>query len=187
MSDEVNSAPVTGRKNTFFERPLPPGYRDELRALLAERPPDALRHADSLLVFQLGDLRLALPTRVAAAVAPVLHVARIPHRAGTVLLGLAAFRGDILPCCSLSRLLGLPEAETISARTLVLEESAGRRWAVPIDAVLGVRLAQEGALNSADAKLASHWLRGSYRDEEAGGFDLLNDETLFRQINLATA
>jgi chemotaxis signal transduction protein len=185
---ETDQAESTGAgKNTFFERPFPPGYRDELQALLAERPAEAARHGDSLLVFQLAGLRLALPTRVTAAVAPVLHVARIPHRVGTVLLGLVAFRGEILPCCSLSRLLGLAEGNATSGRTLILEEGAGRRWAAPIDAVLGVRAAHEGRLTSADGQLKAHWLRGSCGDGDADSFDLLNDETLFRQINLATA
>ena len=90
-------------------------------------------------MFQLGPLRLAVPTRIAFAVSPVLHVARIPHRSGTVLLGLVAFRGEIVPCCSLARLLDVTQNETGAARMLLLQESPGRLWAVPIDSVLGIR------------------------------------------------
>jgi chemotaxis signal transduction protein len=169
-------------------RALPAGYRDEMRALLAESPVERVRHAGSLLVFQLGGLRLALPARVASAIAPVLHIARIPHRSGTVLLGLVAFRGEILPCCSLARILdlGAESAEpTAAARTLILEERSGRRWAVPIDGVLGVRRAA-GEHCSLTVPLAAQWLAGSFADE-AGEFHLLDDEVLFRQITLATA
>lgn len=182
---------------SLFDRPLPSGYRDELETLVATPPAAVTRRTGSLLLFQLGDLRLALPARVASAIAPVLHIARIPHRSGTVLLGLAAFRGEILPCCSLSRLLDLPQtprsspeddtipSESPTARTLILEESAGRYWAIPIDGVLGVRT-RDSEPGPAAGPLAAHWLKGSYEDD-SGAFHLLDPEVLFRQITLATA
>ena len=181
---------------SLFDRPMPPGYREELRALEAESAAAVARRTGSILLFQLGDLRLALPTRVAFAVAPVLHIARIPHRSGTVLLGVVAFRGEIMPCCSLSRILDLPSSSEQSAagRTLILEESAGRRWAVPIDGVLGVRSgaaeyadpAAIAELSTAEQSIAEQWIHGSVADE-SGVFHLLDHEVLFRQITLATA
>lgn len=172
---------------TLFERPLPPGYRDELRSLVESEPAKPALRAGSIVLFQLGPLRLALPSRVTAAVGPVLHIARIPHRSGTVLLGLVAFRGEILPCCSLARLLDVTQSQSSAARTLILEEVPGRRWAVPIDAVLGIRPTPDPSQSSiADSSVASQWLHGSFTDE-AGVFDLLHSETLFRQITLATA
>lgn len=172
----------------LFDRPLPPGYRAELAELAAVEPATPQGRTGSVLLFELGELRLALPTRVAAAVAPVLHIARIPHRSGTVLLGLVAFRGEILPCCSLARLLDLPSIESSAARTLILEESPGRRWAAPIDAVLGVRAMPDESARGEGApkQLAPHWLRGSFDDKD-GAFHLLDNEVLFRQIAVATA
>jgi chemotaxis signal transduction protein len=122
---------------------------------------------------------------VASAVGPTLHIARIPHRSGTVLLGLAAFRGDILPCCSLSRLLDLPQTQSGSTRTLILEESPGRRWAVPIDSVVGVRITGDTPAQEL-SPIPAHWLRGSFHDD-TGDFHLLDPGVLFRQISLATA
>jgi chemotaxis-related protein WspD len=184
MSDASTPLPAAG----LFDRPMPSGYRDELRALEAESAARIALSTGSILLFQLGEFRLALPTRVASAVAPVLHIARIPHRSGTVLLGVVAFRGEILPCCSLSRILDLPtsvEQSAAAGRTLILEESAGRRWAVPIDGVLGVR---SGATEYAHipSPLAAQWIHGSVEDE-SGVFHLLDHEVLFRQITLATA
>jgi chemotaxis-related protein WspD len=194
MSDAATPVPRNPTLATavLFDRPLPPGYREELRALEAESAAAVALRQGSVLLFQLGELRLALPTRVAWAVAPVLHIARIPHRSGTVLLGVAAFRGEILPCCSLSRILDLPagaEQTAAAGRTLILEESAGRRWAVPIDGVLGVRAgvaeyAQPDASNA--TPIAAQWIAGSV-DDESGVFYLLDHEVLFRQITLATA
>jgi chemotaxis-related protein WspD len=206
MSQPADHLP---QHSNLFDRPLPPGYRDELQALIADRPADPPRHTGSMLLFQLGELRLALPTRIASAVAPILHIARIPHRSGTVLLGLVAFRGDILPCCSLAKLLDVPqkpeERRTGTARTLILEESPGLRWACPIDGVLGIRmLGVQPAAHA--APIASHWFKGSFHDnatpskaasdksgsnksgpDNIGTIHLLDHEVLFRQISLATA
>jgi chemotaxis signal transduction protein len=180
----------TTSRDDLFSRPLPAGYRDELQALAASPPPNATRHQGSMLLFQVGELRLALPTHVAAAVAPVLHIARIPHRSGTVLLGLAAFRGELLPCCSLARILDVPAAHTqtspTTSRTLILQEAPRRLWALPIDAMLGVRAGSAETSTDEPAPLAAQWLRGSFH-EAAGNFYLLDHEVLFRQINLATA
>jgi len=181
----MSEPPDGAARSTVFARPLPHGYRDELQALIAERPIKPARQQGSNLLFQLGDLRLALPTGVVSAVAPTLHISRIPNRSGNVLLGLAAFRGDILPCCSLARLLDLPQAQTGTPRTLILEESVGLRLAVPIDGVLGIRTADHDPADDA-APLAASWLDRSFRDD-SGVFHLLNHEVLFRQITLATA
>lgn len=173
----------------IFGRPMPPGYRDELRELVAEAPEAPQPREGSILLFRLGGVQLALPTRVASAVAPVLHIARIPHRSGTVLLGLAAFRGEILPCCSLSRILDLPDSggqeDPATARTLILEESQGRRWAAPIDGVVGVRT-RRGDEGDVAAPMGAQWLEGSYADD-AGVYHLVDPDVLFRQITLATA
>jgi chemotaxis signal transduction protein len=170
----------------FFGRPMPPGYRDELTALMAVEAPRPVQRKGTTLLFQLGQLRLALPVRFAFAVSPVLHIARIPHRSGTVLLGLVAFRGEILPCCSLANLLDVARNETSAARTLIVEEAASRLWAVPIDGILGIRTAPEDFLDR-PSPLAPHWITGSFEDDQAGVVHLLDTSNLFRQITLATA
>jgi chemotaxis signal transduction protein len=109
-----------------------------------------------------------------------------------VLLGVVAFRGEILPCCSLARVLDLPvagEQSTSASRTLILEESAGRRWAIPIDGVLGVRADvsdDPDLLAPIGLPIASQWVKTSVI-EDSGTFYLLDAEVLFRQIALATA
>jgi chemotaxis signal transduction protein len=170
----------------LFNRPMPPGYREELRELIAA--PAAEEHPEerSFLLFQLGELCLALPTVVASAVAPVLHISPIPHRRNTVLLGLVAFRGEIFPCCSLARILEVAQQPVGSPRTIFLEEAAGRRWAVPVDAVHGIHIAALGEVTTGTASLAAGWLRGCFQ-VDASQFHLLDHEILFRQLTLATA
>jgi len=189
MSEAPASPQSPAEPINLFDRPLPPGYRDELKALEAELQSFAQRGQGSMLLFQLGGVRLALPTRVASAIAPVLQIARVPHRSGTVLLGVAAFRGEIVPCCSLSRILDLPESaeppEPAAARTLILEESSAHRWAVPIDGVSSVRTGGREQKN-VPPPVAAQWVQATFEDD-TGLFYLLDPEVLFRQITLATA
>jgi chemotaxis signal transduction protein len=102
------------------------------------------------------------------------------------LLGLVAFRGEILPCFSLARLLDVPQTATGAARMLILQEPSGRLWAVPIDAILGIRVICEQPSQHATAPLAPRWIGGSF-DDDSGTFYLLDTDNLFRQISLATA
>lgn len=176
---------MRGVTTNLFDRPLPEGYREELQAMVAAEPEKPTPRTGSILLFALGNLRLALPTRVAFAVSPVLHIARIPHRSGTVLLGLVAFRGEMVPCCSLARLLDVARNETGAARMLMLEESPGRLWAVPIDGVAGIRNMQEVDAQ-APMPLSGQWLQGAF-EHGAREFYLLDQANLFRQITLATA
>jgi len=170
----------------LFERPLPPGYRDELQELMSAEPPKPDPQEGSALLFRLGPLRLALPVQAAFAISPVLHVARIPHRSGTVLLGLIAFRGEILPCCSIATLLNVTQEETGAARMVILQESQGRLWATPVDAIVGIRIFPQASISQPDAPLAPHWLNGSFSDDSKV-YHRLDTGNLFRQINLATA
>jgi chemotaxis-related protein WspD len=176
---------MSDNERNLFDRPMPAGYRKELQSLMAVESPKPVRHAGSVLLFQLGQLRLALPTKFATAVSPVLHIARIPHRSGTILLGLVAFRGEIIPCCSLARLLDVARNETGAARMLILEEAPGRLWAVPIDAMVGIRTTPELHMPES-APLAAHWLRGTF-EYKSRDFYFLDHDNLFRQITLATA
>jgi chemotaxis-related protein WspD len=169
----------------LFDRPMPEGYRKELQALVAVEPPKHAKRTGTVFLFQLGQMRLALPTKVAVAVSPVLHIARIPHRSGTVLLGLVAFRGEIIPCCSLARLLDVARNETGAARMLILEEAPGRLWAVPIDAIVGIRATPEIRVEES-SPLAATWLNGAFEHKNRD-FYLLDHANLFRQITLATA
>jgi chemotaxis-related protein WspD len=173
-----------GQRN-LFARPMPEGYRKELQALVAVEPPKHARRVGTVLLIQLGQMYLALPTKVAVAVSPVLHIARIPHRSGTVLLGLVAFRGEIIPCCSLATLLDVARNETGAARMLMLEETPGRLWAVPIDAMVGIHTTAEIHAPES-APLSATWFSGTFEHENRDYY-LLDHANLFRQITLATA
>jgi chemotaxis-related protein WspD len=176
---------TNGHSSHLFDHPLPEGYRDELRDMMAEEPPKPAPREESILTFRLGPLRLALPVHAAFAISPVLHVSRIPHRSGTVLLGLVAFRGEILPCCSLARLLDVTPEETGAARMLILQDSPSRLWATPVDAVVSINPFPQCVFHP-EAPLAPQWLNGAFV-ERSGVYHQLDTTHLFRQITLATA
>ncbi len=118
------------------------------------------------------------------AVTEPLHIAPIPHRTGTALLGLVAFEGEVLPCCALAPLLDLQDGMEAASKTLILQETKGRNWAVPVDEVNGMRAAMEvQPARSVPERAAA----GHYIDEDGTVVDLLDAEALFRLMRLAVA
>ena len=176
MSDE--------RKENIFERELTPEYRAEFAAMLAVVPRPVPKRTGSILLFRLSGRRFALPTAVLVAVTEPLHIAPIPHRRGTALLGLVAFEGDVLPCCGLHPLLDLQGGMEASSKTLILQETKGRNWAVPVDEVNGMRAEVE--MQKARA-MAGSGTAGHFVDEDGTVVDLLDAEALFRLMRLAVA
>jgi chemotaxis signal transduction protein len=170
-------------EKNIFERELTAEYREEFARMLAveQKPPP--KRMGSMLLFRLSGRRFALPTAALVAVTEPLHIAPIPHRAGTALLGLVAFEGEVLPCCALRPLLDLDGGVEASAKTLILQETKGRNWAVPVDEVDGMRAATEVQ----PARDGSGSSAGHYIDEDGTVVDLLDAEALFRLMRLAVA
>lgn len=133
-------------------RPVEPDY-DEYWARELARPDAAADTSaaslDAALVFRVGAEWLAVPLALAASVAPIAPVHRLPHRGGAhshhALLGIAAAGGKLLPAVSLARLLDI-DSETVPAtggrhafrRLLVLAEPGAPSFALPVDEVHGV-------------------------------------------------
>jgi chemotaxis-related protein WspD len=83
-------------------------------------------------------------------------VHRIPHRAGTVLRGVANIRGELLLVVSLAALLGIaPGGDGASARArLLVIEHDGERWVFAVDELLGVHRVKRAALAPPPATVA---------------------------------
>ncbi|BBH44631.1 chemotaxis protein CheW [Pseudomonas sp. KU43P] len=85
----------------------------------------------SLLLFRLGEEWLALATACLAEIAPVQPVHSLPHQRSRVLQGVANVRGALVPCLSLSDLLGVehlaeqPRSARAMPRLLILAASGG--------------------------------------------------------------
>lgn len=165
----VPSSPSSGGEDhpalvRLLDRPI-----DEetlrLNSAHAARPLERRRTENTALaVFRLGDELIALPAAVLRHVDPPAPVQPIPHRRSAALRGLAAVRGELLPCIDLRVVLGLPPAAITEAsearrerRMVVLRGGgAGDRassdgWALEVDAVLGVERFERASLRAAPA------------------------------------
>ncbi|MFJ4157365.1 chemotaxis protein CheW [Pseudomonas sp. NPDC089752] len=97
----------------------------------------------SLLLFRLGDEWLALATACLAEIAPVQSVHSLPHQRSRVMQGVANVRGALVPCLSLSELLGMsaasgqPYGGRAMPRLLILA-AAGGAVVLAVDDIDGI-------------------------------------------------
>jgi len=174
-------------RQKFFARPIPEGYSEEWAVELAKPIPEEQETKASMLEFRIGELVMALESRYVKAVTEALVICPVPHRNNTAFLGLVAFAGEVIPCVSLARILGAADAITATdARTIVLEERQGERWAFRVHAVLGV---STGSLHerSEDGKLNKEWCESVFEDERKQHIEVLKPQTLFQRLQRATA
>lgn len=113
----------------------------------------------SLIVFRLGEEWLALATRMLVEVSPLAPIHSLPHQRSRALLGVANVRGALVPCVSLTELLGLDAtaAKTsgrVVPRLLILAGQGGNVVA-PVDEVLGIHAFAEQQLAEASTSQAN--------------------------------
>ena len=189
---ETKFAPRFEQRRRFFARATPEGYAEEWAKILEQPAPEKAAHEDSMLEFRIADLPLAIASRWVKAVSPPLTVCPVPHRDNTAFLGLVAYAGEVIPCCSLARILGAADStHGTETRTIVLEQRVGVRWAFPVDAVLGVStgtLHGKSTAGSGDGgQLDIEWSDYLFEDERGRRIDSLRPETLFLRLQRATA
>lgn len=109
----------------------------------------------SMIVFRLGEEWLALATRTLVEVSPLAPIHSLPHQRSRALLGVANVRGALVPCVSLTELLGL---DAISAKAdgrvvprLLILAGQGGNVVAPVDEVLGIQAFPEQQLAQASA------------------------------------
>jgi chemotaxis-related protein WspD len=134
-----------------LNRPLPADYRQERTAHFAEARKPVTGHKTSVVIFRIGLEWLGLPTEVLQEVVEHGPVHSVPHRRHGVLLGLVNVRGELLPCVSVGRLLGLdPGASAEKLRTfydrLLVITWEGKRLVFPTEEVYGIHRFQSEEL-----------------------------------------
>ncbi|HEN8712114.1 MULTISPECIES: chemotaxis protein CheW [Pseudomonas] len=97
----------------------------------------------SLLLFRLGEEWLALATACLAEIAPVQPVHSLPHQRSRVLQGVANVRGALVPCLSLSELLGLalfpePARSSRAMPRMLILAAAGGPVVLAVDEIDGI-------------------------------------------------
>jgi chemotaxis-related protein WspD len=120
----------------------------------------------SMIVFRLGDEWLALATRTLVEVSPLAPIHSLPHQRSRALLGVANVRGALVPCVSLTELLGLDAATgkasgRVVPRLLILAAPGGNVVA-PVDEVLGIQAFPEQELDAASASQAGSAASGKF-------------------------
>lgn len=174
---------AAGRK--FLDAPSPPGYLDEWTARLAAGGDDELSDGVSVLVFRLGEERLALPVGVLVEVTRPRTPHRVPHRGG-LLSGVVNIRGELHLCVRLDALLGIaaPADRPQDAPRLVVIRSGAEGWAFAVDAVDQVHRVSRRGLTPPPPTLTRAVARLTSGVFDAGGkpVGVLDDDRLFRTI-----
>jgi len=156
MSRESLSAPHDatmegGAILRLLDRPLSSDDLREATERVARPPQVAEKDIARLLVFQLGDERLACESLQVHQVVLAAAVHRIPHRTNKIIRGLCSVGGELLLCADLARLLELNEQTAAAAppqsqsRMVVFGEERNR-WVVEVDAVVGVASVPLGSI-----------------------------------------
>ncbi|MBD2579530.1 chemotaxis protein CheW [Oscillatoria sp. FACHB-1406] len=140
----------------LLEREPPVNYLNEWIDILAETPVDLegtesdeaiVRTAEaiSVMLFGLGNERLALPVKVLQEVTSPCIIQPLPHRSNELFLGLVNIRGETLLCASLCHLLNLESSEetsltlnAINTKRMMVAGQGDDKWVFPVDEVYGV-------------------------------------------------
>lgn len=200
MSDPSSPAPLPpsggpGRRRhtdpgvgaRLLDREAPAGYRAEWTEQLAKPPKKAEVTTASVMAFRVGSEWLALPSSWIGEVAPLRAIHSLPHRGGRALEGLVNVRGELLPCFSLERALGLapePVAGGAGARRLIVAGRGARRLVFRADEVFGVVRFDEARRLAAPGRveLVKHLL-----DWKGRTLNLLEAESLWLALERSLA
>lgn len=185
-----HNCPVyTAGGRSLLEREPPVEYLHEwTQALAEEKDEDSAAETLSVLIFRLGREWLAMPTRVCQEMAEMRPIHTLPHRSGSVLLGLVNIRGVIRLCISLNELLGLELAADITPTThynaqscLVVIARESEHWAMLVDEIYGIQRFPLSAILDAPVTVAKAMprLTKGVIDWQDKGVGYLDDELLF--------
>ena len=139
---------------SLWELEAPPEYLQEWTDILSESSTQQtevgegtlVRATDTLsvIIFRLGNERLALPVNILQEVTPLYTIHTVPHRRNSVFLGLINIRGETLLCISIRDLLGLePVTESvdlsnsINPQRMIVAGKNENKWVFPVDEVHG--------------------------------------------------
>jgi chemotaxis-related protein WspD len=178
----------------LLNRQLPANYRQEWTEHFSREKSRIAPGKLSAVIFRIGSEWLALPTRAFQEVAEYRAIHTLPHRHDGLILGLINFRGELLVCVSLSRLLGI-ERETIREKPckvydrLVIAEWQGSLLTFPVNEVYGVHRYNPEELQESPATVAlasTTFTRGTFTwDNKRVG--CLDEDSLFSTLNRSLA
>ncbi len=176
---------------TFLDRELPQVQIADWTRHFAQEKPAFEAETVSVVLFRLGVEWFALPVTIFQEISPMKPIHSLPHRRDASVLGLINFRGELLICMSLARMLGLPDSsepqpESVRgarSRLLILNKG-GNRFVFPVDEVGGIHHFKEREVAKAPATVtdaATTFTTGvlSWQGHRAGQLDA---ELLFHAL-----
>ena len=185
------NCPVYSAAGTLLlNRELPATYRQDWAEHFSREKSRIIPGKLSAVIFRIGSEWLALPTRVFHEVAEYRTIHSLPHRQDGLVLGLINFRGELLVCVSLSRLLGV-ERESVGAKPckvydrLVIVEWQGNLLTFPVHEVRGIHRFNPEELQESPATVAlasTTYSRGilNWGDKKVG---FLDEQSLFSTLS----
>lgn len=107
----------------------------------------------SMLLLRLGEEWMALATACLAEIAPTQRVHALPHQRARALQGVVNVRGALVPCLSLTQLLGLAPAPAMERATrslprMLILSAEGGPVVLPVDEVDGIHRLDPARLHS---------------------------------------
>jgi chemotaxis-related protein WspD len=178
----------------LLDRTPPPGYQREWTKHFSQAKPPVTPGNISVVIFRTGAEWLALSTRVFHEVAERRPMHSVPHRQTGIVLGLVNFRGELLICVSLAKLLGIsdenpPQKLWKPDDRLMVVEWQGSFLAFPVDEIHGVHRYHPDELKDIPATLgksASAFTHGilPWQSRMVG---CLDEERLFTTLNRSLA
>ena len=183
------NCPVYSEAGTkLLDRSAPPDYRRDVTAHFSrqEKRPTPGKH--SVVIFRIGPEWLALPTETFREIAERRIIHSLPNNRRGVLLGLINFRGELLLCVSLARLLGISSVKggdkpSLLPHRLVLAEWSGDLLTFPVDEIQGIHRYQPDELKSVPATTGKPVFSTGllpWQDKMVG---CLNAELVFSTLN----
>jgi len=148
----------------LLDRDIPADYRASWTTRVDAAEEKSLRNSVSFLPFSVGGHWLGLRSLLCLKVIEGRVAHRVPFRRHPVFLGLVNVEGEMLPCASLARALGLEEvsaASTDASPRMLVAARGGARWCFPVDETAGIELTAP-----------EQWLPG---DDQREGWVLVGD------------
>jgi chemotaxis-related protein WspD len=183
---------AAGRK--LLDREAPPGYRRYWTKHFSHPQKPSLSNRASAVIFRIGIEWLALATRVFREVAEQRTIHSLPHRRNGIVLGVTNVHGQLVPCISLGRLMGIGletgvKKSSPGCERLIVAEWQQRALTFPVNEVHGVEWHDPGQIQAAPASVVgagSNFTRGllPWRDSMVGWLD---EELLFTALDRSLA
>jgi len=174
----------------LLDRQLPPDYRLEWTQRFSQSKPPLTTEKISVVVFRIAGEWLALSTQTFHEVTARRPIHSLPHRRNSVVLGLVNFRGELVICVSLARLLGIAqergsEKSRQTGGWLMITEQEEGFLAFPVDEILGIHRHAPDELKALPATVAnsgSNFTHGilSWQNHTVG---CLDEDRLFSALN----